>query len=47
MDITQVASVFVLGGSFWDKLRALFIRDAGVIFPDRAKPVSPPASARR
>ncbi|WP_167858682.1 transporter suffix domain-containing protein [Methylobacterium nonmethylotrophicum] len=33
MDVMQIASVFVLGGNFWDKLRALFVRDACVIFP--------------
>jgi hypothetical protein len=28
------ASVFVLGGNFWDKVRALFYHDARVIFPE-------------
>jgi len=28
-------SLFVLGGNFWDKLRALFIRDASVVFPEK------------
>jgi hypothetical protein len=45
MDIMQVASVFVLGGNFWDKLRALFVRDARVIFPDGAKQDLPPPLA--
>ncbi len=30
-----LASLFVLGGDFWDKLRALFVRDAKTQFPDR------------
>jgi hypothetical protein len=29
-DLMFVASLFVLGGDFWDKLRALFIHSAGV-----------------
>jgi hypothetical protein len=33
-DATFVASLFVLGGGFWDKLRALFVRKASVIFPE-------------
>jgi len=45
MDAMQVASVFVLGGNFWDKLRALFVRDARVIFPDPAKQILPPPLA--
>ena len=32
-DLLIVVSFFVLGGDFWDKLRALFIRDAKVVFP--------------
>ena len=35
-DAIFVASLFVLGGGFWDKLRALFVRKASVVFPDRA-----------
>lgn len=34
-DLLLVVSLFVLGGDFWDKLRALFIRDAQVVFPER------------
>jgi hypothetical protein len=34
-DLLLVVSLFVLGGDFWDKLRALFIRDAKVVFPER------------
>jgi hypothetical protein len=32
-DIVFVASFFVLGGEFWDKLRALFVREARVVLP--------------
>jgi len=34
MDGLLVASVFVLGGRFWDKVRALFIADARAVFPE-------------
>jgi len=34
-DILFLASLFVLGGEFWDKLRALFIRRATVRLPAR------------
>ncbi len=33
-DVMFLISLFVLGGGFWEKLRALFIRDAYVISPD-------------
>lgn len=33
-DLVLVVSLFVLGGDFWDKLRALLIRDAKVVFPE-------------
>ena len=32
-DAVFVVSLFVLGGGFWDKLRALFVRTASVVFP--------------
>jgi hypothetical protein len=32
-DLLLLVSLFVLGGDFWDKLRALFIHDAKVVFP--------------
>jgi hypothetical protein len=38
-DALFVAGLFVLGGDFWDKLRALFVREARAVFP-------PSASAR-
>ncbi len=33
LDLAVAASLFVLGGDFWDKLRALFRHDAKVVFP--------------
>jgi hypothetical protein len=33
-DAMFIASLFVLGGEFWDKLRALFIHRARVVFED-------------
>ena len=32
-DLLLLTSLFVLGGDFWDKLRALFIGGAKVVFP--------------
>lgn len=32
-DLLFLASLFVLGGEFWDKLRALFIHGARAVFP--------------
>ena len=37
MDAMLIASVFVLGGNFWDKLRALFVREARAAFPEDTK----------
>ena len=34
-DAVFVASFFVLGGEFWDKLRALFVHGARAVFPSR------------
>ena len=34
-DVVFVASLFVLGGEFWDKLRALFVHGARVVFPNK------------
>jgi hypothetical protein len=34
-DLLLLASLFVLGGDFWDKLRALFIRGATAVFPKK------------
>jgi hypothetical protein len=36
LDLVVAASLFVLGGDFWDKLRALFHHDARVMFPTSA-----------
>ena len=33
IDVLLLVSIFVLGGNFWDKIRALFVRDAKVSFP--------------
>ena len=33
-DLLLLASLFVLGGDFWDKLRALFIHGARAVFPN-------------
>ena len=30
-----LASLFVLGGDFWDKLRSLFVREARAVFPQK------------
>ncbi len=35
-DIMLIASLFVLGGDFWDKLRSLFVYDARATFPVQA-----------
>jgi len=35
-DVILVASLFVLGGAFWDKLRSLFVQHATVTFPGTA-----------
>ena len=32
-DILLLASLFVLGGDFWDKIRSLFVHDAVILFP--------------
>ena len=32
LDAIALASLFVLGGDFWDKVRALFLRDARAVF---------------
>jgi hypothetical protein len=37
VDLLLVASIFVLGGNFWDKVRSLFIREAKACFPARAR----------
>jgi hypothetical protein len=34
-DALQVLSLFVLGGDFWDKFRAIFVREAKAVFPER------------
>lgn len=34
-DMLMLLSLFILGGDFWDKLRALFVREAKVSFPGK------------
>jgi hypothetical protein len=36
LDLIFGASLFVLGGDFWDKLRALFLHEARAVFPPAA-----------
>ncbi len=36
-DLLLVSSLFVLGGEFWDKVRALFIRDARVVLEEPSR----------
>jgi hypothetical protein len=36
MDVIFLSSLFVLGGNFWDKLRALFSVNARAVFPEKA-----------
>jgi hypothetical protein len=38
LDCATLTSLFVLGGDFWDKLRALFLYEARAVFP--ASPAS-------
>ena len=33
LDVVTLASLFVLGGDFWDEVRALFLHDARVVSP--------------
>lgn len=37
-DLLILISLFVLGGDFWDKLRALLVREARVVFPSKQAP---------
>ena len=37
LDVIFLISLFVLGGDFWDKLRALFFCDARAVFPAPAQ----------
>ena len=46
-DLIFIASLFVLGGDFWDKLHALFLREARAVLPsgpEEAPPAPPPES---
>ncbi|MBP1859736.1 transporter suffix domain-containing protein [Rhizobium herbae] len=33
-DVMFLASFFVLGGNFWDKIRSLFVRGSRVVYPE-------------
>jgi len=46
MDCVLIASLFVLGGNFWDKLRALFVVDARAVFPLDPNPAVTPLPVR-
>jgi hypothetical protein len=46
MDVMLIASLFVLGGNFWDKLRALFVADARVVFPQDSETTAAAALVR-
>ena len=41
MDVMLIASLFVLGGNFWDKLRALFNVNARAVFSEGSNAVAP------
>jgi hypothetical protein len=45
-DFLLLASLFVLGGNFWDKVRALFIREATAHFPSDPVAASQSATPR-
>jgi hypothetical protein len=36
-DLLLVASLFVLGGDFWDKVRSLFVHDAIAVLPENSE----------
>lgn len=43
LEVILVASLFVLGGDFWDKLQALFLYDARVVLRPAAETVKAPS----
>ena len=45
-DLLLVASLFVLGGDFWEKVRALFVREARVVLPAPSPAATPPDADR-
>jgi len=45
-DVMLVASLFVLGGDFWDKLRSLFLHRATAVIPEDGSILDPPQSDR-
>ncbi len=40
-DVVILVALFLLGGDFWDKIRALFIHGAKVVFSANAEPAGP------
>lgn len=46
MNVMLIASLFVLGGNFWDKLRALFVSDARAVFPGDSNTIAAAPLAR-
>lgn len=40
LDVMLIASLFVLGGNFWDKIRGLFSHPAKMLFPGESKPAA-------
>jgi hypothetical protein len=44
-DLIFIASFFVLGGNFWDKIRALFVRTAVVVDPGADRVATSPVLA--
>ena len=46
LDLMLIASFFVLGGNFWDKLRALFVVGARAVFPKDGEAAAIPLAVR-
>jgi hypothetical protein len=46
MDVVLIASLFVLGGNFWNKLRALFFAKASAVFPADPETIAAGSIAR-
>jgi len=44
-DLLFLSSLFVLGGEFWEKLRALFVHGAKARFPETGSPPAPVPSS--
>lgn len=46
-DLMILISLFVLGGDFWDKLRALFVHEARVVFPSEQATDAPSSESAK